>query len=201
MSNSCVCCSHVVSGRAWVFTQVHFHVIRIPWYITQFVNFDAKMLPYLGNVLPESNPALEFYNYLVHCDMLWGVVEFRVSLIQGVRLGLQCEWALRLPTTSADVENRAANTVQRKCVGPNTEPCGTPCLIIVELKRVLWFVLLFIRTLWCLSSMYDWKRSLSLPIIPCFSIFDINMSWPTQSNAFVRSQKIPSAICLLIKAF
>ena len=45
------------------------------------------MFPFLGNVLPENNTALEFYNYLVHCQMLQGVVEFRVSLIQGVEDG------------------------------------------------------------------------------------------------------------------
>jgi len=55
--------------------------------ITEFVNFDAKMFPFLWNVLPENNPALEFYNYLIHCQMLRGVVLFRVSLIQGVEDG------------------------------------------------------------------------------------------------------------------
>ena len=54
---------------------------------SQFVNFDAKTFPFLGNVLSENNPALEFYNYLIHCQMLRGVVEFRVSLIQGVEDG------------------------------------------------------------------------------------------------------------------
>jgi len=49
--------------------------------------FNAKMFPFLGNVLPENNPALEFYNYLVHRQMLRGVVQFRVSLIQGVEDG------------------------------------------------------------------------------------------------------------------
>jgi hypothetical protein len=53
----------------------------------QFVNFDAKTFPFLGNILPENNPALEFYNYLVHFQMLQGVVEFRVSLIQDVEDG------------------------------------------------------------------------------------------------------------------
>ena len=52
-----------------------------------YVNFDAKTFPLLGNVLPENNPALEFYSYIVHCQMLQGVVEFRVSLIQGVKDG------------------------------------------------------------------------------------------------------------------
>ena len=53
-------------------------------FMSQFVNFDAKTFPFLGNELPENNPALEFYNDLIHCQMLQGVVEFRVSLIQGV---------------------------------------------------------------------------------------------------------------------
>ena len=38
-----VCCSRVISGRAWVFTQVPCLVIctSIPWFIIQFVNFEA----------------------------------------------------------------------------------------------------------------------------------------------------------------
>ena len=51
---------------------------------SQFVNFDAETFSFLWNVLPKDNPSLELYNYLVHCQMLRGVVEFRVSLIQGV---------------------------------------------------------------------------------------------------------------------
>ena len=50
-----------------------------------FVNFDAKMFSFLWNVLPEDNPALEFYNYLVHCQMLRGVIEFSISLVQLVK--------------------------------------------------------------------------------------------------------------------
>jgi len=47
--NSCLSCCHVVSGRVWVFTQVHSHVICIPWFVTQFVNFDTKsFLFFLG---------------------------------------------------------------------------------------------------------------------------------------------------------
>ena len=52
-----------------------------------FINFDAKTFPFLGNVLPENNPALEFYNYRIHCEMLRGVVQLRVSLLQGVEDG------------------------------------------------------------------------------------------------------------------
>ena len=39
---------------------------------SQSLNFDANMLSFLWNVLPEDNPALEFYSYLIHCQMLWG---------------------------------------------------------------------------------------------------------------------------------
>jgi hypothetical protein len=49
--------------------------------------FDVKTFSFLGTVLPENNPALEFYNYLVHCQMLRGVAKFRVSLIKGVEDG------------------------------------------------------------------------------------------------------------------
>jgi len=31
-------------------------------YITEFVNFDDEMFSFLWNMLPEDNPALEFYN-------------------------------------------------------------------------------------------------------------------------------------------
>jgi hypothetical protein len=47
--------------------------------ITEFVNFDAKKVSFLWNVLPEDNPVLEFYNYLVHC------IEFGISLVQHVK--------------------------------------------------------------------------------------------------------------------
>jgi len=40
---------------------------------------------FLWNVLPEDNPALEFYNYLVHCQMLLGVTELSTSLVQLVK--------------------------------------------------------------------------------------------------------------------
>ena len=85
MSNSCMCCSHVVSDGVQVSTQVHTHVICIPRFNTEFVNFDADTFSFLWNVLPEDNPALEFYNYLVHCQMLLGVTEFSISLIQCVK--------------------------------------------------------------------------------------------------------------------
>ena len=91
---------------------------------------------------------------------------------------------------------------KRNSVRPSTEPFGTHYLIIAQFETALFsFVLLSIRTRWYLSVMYDWKSFLPLPIIPHFSIFDINISWSTQSNAFVMSQKIPPTICLLFKAF
>ena len=85
ISNSCVCCSHVVGGGVWVSTQVHSLVICIHWFITEFVNFDAEMFSFLWNSLPKDNPALELNNYLVHCQILRGVIEFSISLIQFVK--------------------------------------------------------------------------------------------------------------------
>ena len=52
---------------------------------SKFVNFDAETCSFLWNVLPEDNPALEFYNYLVHCQMFRGVIEFSISLVQLVK--------------------------------------------------------------------------------------------------------------------
>jgi len=43
-------------------------------------NFDDETFSFL-----EDNPALEFYNYLIHCQMLRGVIEFSISLIQIVK--------------------------------------------------------------------------------------------------------------------
>jgi hypothetical protein len=51
-------------------------IICIPSFVTHFVNFDAEKFSFLGNILPEDNPALEGYNYLVHCQMFQGVTEF-----------------------------------------------------------------------------------------------------------------------------
>jgi hypothetical protein len=56
---------------------------------------------------------------------------------------------------------------ERNSVGPNAEPCGTPCLILAQFETaVLWFVLLSIMTRWYLPLRYDWKSSLPLPITP-----------------------------------
>jgi hypothetical protein len=76
MCNSCMCCSHVISGGAWVFTQVHSHVVCIPKFVTQFINFHAETFPFRGDILPKDNSALEFYNYLVQCQTHRGVIEF-----------------------------------------------------------------------------------------------------------------------------
>jgi hypothetical protein len=44
------------------------------------------MLKYvMWNALPEVNPTLEFYNYLIHCQMLGGFIEFSISLVQCVK--------------------------------------------------------------------------------------------------------------------
>jgi hypothetical protein len=69
MSNSCVCCCHV-SGAVRVFIQVHPHGRGVPCLITQFVNLYAKTLSFFLNILPKDNPTPEFYNYLVHCQIL-----------------------------------------------------------------------------------------------------------------------------------
>ena len=47
MSNSCMCCSNVISGGLRVFTQVHPHGTRVPCFIAQFVNFDAETFCFL----------------------------------------------------------------------------------------------------------------------------------------------------------
>ena len=47
-----------------------------------------KTFSFLWNVLPEDNSSLEFYNYLVHCQMLRGVIEFSISLVQLVKESL-----------------------------------------------------------------------------------------------------------------
>jgi len=60
------------------------HVIHVPWFITEFVNFDAETF-FLWKVLPEDNSALECYTYLIHCQMLQRVIEFSISLIQCVK--------------------------------------------------------------------------------------------------------------------
>ena len=57
------------------------HVMCVPWFITEFVNFDAETFSFLWNVLPEDNPALEFYIYLVHCQIPWGFIEFSISRV------------------------------------------------------------------------------------------------------------------------
>jgi hypothetical protein len=59
----------------------------IPRFVTQFVNFDAKTFPSLGNILLEDDPALKFYNYLIHCKMLGGVIEFSIRLVRCVKDG------------------------------------------------------------------------------------------------------------------
>jgi hypothetical protein len=80
-----MCCSHVVRIGAWVSTQVYSRVIRITWFVMQFINSDVETFPFLGNLLSENNPAFEFYNYFVHCQMFWGVIKFSRSLVQCVK--------------------------------------------------------------------------------------------------------------------
>ena len=87
MSNSCVCYGHVISGGLWVFTQVHTHGTHVPCFIIQFVNFDAETFSFLWNILPTDNPAPVFYSYLVHCQILQGVIEFSLIDVQGIKDG------------------------------------------------------------------------------------------------------------------
>ena len=87
MSKSCMCCSHFISGGLRVFTQIHPHSTRVPYFITQFVNFDAETFYFLWNILPKDNPAPIFYNYHVLCQILRGVIEFRVIVDQGIKDG------------------------------------------------------------------------------------------------------------------
>jgi hypothetical protein len=51
------------------------HGTRVPCSIAQFVNFDAEMFFSL-EYTAKNNPAPVFYNYLVHCQILRGVIEF-----------------------------------------------------------------------------------------------------------------------------
>ena len=76
MSNSCVWCSHIVSSGLRVFAQVHIHGTRVPCFIKQFVHFDAERFSFLLNILPKDN-----------CQILRGVIEFSVSVVQGIKDG------------------------------------------------------------------------------------------------------------------
>ena len=51
--------------------------------------FDATKFSFLWNVLPEDNPALQFYSYMFHCQMLRGVIEFSISHVQLVKYSPQ----------------------------------------------------------------------------------------------------------------
>ena len=64
ISSNGMCCHHVSSGNVCILIIVHSHVVIIPRIVTRFVNFDARMLPVLGNMLPENNSVFEFGNYL-----------------------------------------------------------------------------------------------------------------------------------------
>ena len=71
--------------------QVHPHGTRVPCFIKQFVNFDAETFSFLWNILPKDNPAPVFYNYLVHCQILGGVIEFSIiQFLGGHSQCLQC---------------------------------------------------------------------------------------------------------------
>jgi len=87
MSNSFVCCSLVVISGLRVFAQVHPHGTCVPCFIIQFVNFDAETFSFLWNILPTDNPAPVFYSYLVHCQILQGVIEFSLIDVQGIKDG------------------------------------------------------------------------------------------------------------------
>ena len=48
MSNICMCCTYVVSGEAWILTQIHARTIGVTWFVTQSVNFYAKTFLFFG---------------------------------------------------------------------------------------------------------------------------------------------------------
>jgi hypothetical protein len=87
-----MCCSHVVTVTARVPTQVHSHVMCITWFITVYIFWCRNVPFFFGNVLSEYNPAFEFYNYFVHCQMFWGVIEFSISLVECVKDCLYFPW-------------------------------------------------------------------------------------------------------------
>jgi hypothetical protein len=56
---------------------------------------------------------------------------------------------------------------RRKSKGPSMDPCGTPCLILPHSEAVWWpKVMLFISSLWYLSTSYDLIQLLVFPVIP-----------------------------------
>ena len=88
-----VCVLHLYPCRSdlkqWnvlpVFTQVHSHDISMSSVITQYVNFDSKTFPFLGNILPENDCVFEFDSYLVDCQVLQRFIEFSMGLVHYTR--------------------------------------------------------------------------------------------------------------------
>jgi hypothetical protein len=62
-------CHQISNGNDCILIIVHCHVVSIPRIVTQFVNFDTRLLPVLGNITPVNNSVFEFKNYL-DCQML-----------------------------------------------------------------------------------------------------------------------------------
>ena len=56
-----VACVAVMSSVS-EYESVPNYTLMLYVYITEFVNFDDEMFSFLWNMLPEDNPALEFYN-------------------------------------------------------------------------------------------------------------------------------------------
>ena len=69
ISSKGMCCHQISNGNDCILIIVCCRVVSIPRIVTQFVNFDARLLPVLGNTLPENNSVFEFENYL-DCQML-----------------------------------------------------------------------------------------------------------------------------------
>jgi hypothetical protein len=75
-----MCCHQISNDNAYILIIVHCHVVSILRIVTQFINFDARLLLVLGNILPENNSVFEFENYL-DCQMLWGIIEFNIGFV------------------------------------------------------------------------------------------------------------------------
>jgi len=59
-----MCCHQISNGIVCILIIVHCHVVSVPRIVTHFVNFDARLIPILGNILPENNYVFELENYL-----------------------------------------------------------------------------------------------------------------------------------------
>ena len=88
---------------------------------------------------------------------------------------------------------------------PGIEPCGTPCVTILNEDWNLWWVCLLL-SIWDISIncvlfvRYDWNHLLTEPVIPYESNLSSNRTWLITSYALERSRKVPSACKWLSRA-